>query len=67
MQEHVIINLNSHTLQSGRYKGRIPPGPELDETEALKAAVRTLKDRKSFALDLLDVSLRLVELAIKTS
>lgn len=32
----------SFTHLIGKYKGRIPPGPELDETLALEAAVKTL-------------------------
>lgn len=46
VQRHIEINVASYTHGCGSYHGRIPPGPELDETNALRAAVKTLKSIK---------------------
>ena len=38
--------VRSHTHLIGRYKGTIPPGPQRDEVEALKAALATVREVK---------------------
>ncbi len=43
VEEHIRINVHSHTHLIGRYRGTIPPGPWLDETNALKAAAKSLR------------------------
>lgn len=46
VQKQIAINKISYTHLIGEFKGKIPPGPQLDETNALKAVVRSLRKLK---------------------
>ena len=46
VEEAAESNHSSYTHLIGSYTGRIPPGPELDHTLALEAAVKTLRQHR---------------------